>query len=192
MNLQNTNLDDTESIAHFNSTYLKWKEKSYVWFYSPPHKFQVSFQEQKYDPLYRSFWEGTAIHLKGENAAKLYKVIQAKKFDWTILESKNQNVTLGRFDLYYFRKSKDMDQNEQIEHFMEKSCQRIKSKSKRRFAQWNRGPDGLCMKIGKRGSGNHYRVYEKNNGLQFEIETKKTVANSFQKLLFHNSPNDSK
>ena len=39
------------------------------------------------------------------------------------------------------------------------------------------------MRIGNRSSSNYYRVYQKSNGLQFELELK----NQFQKFLFDNS-----
>ena len=65
----------------------------------------------------------------GINAAQFYKIIQAQKFDWNILKSKN--ASLGRIDLHYFRKSKITDQSNLLENFMEKCCQRIRAKSKK-------------------------------------------------------------
>jgi len=84
----------------------------------------------KYDPSYKSFWEGTLIHFSGPNATQFYKIIQAHKFDWNILKLKN--ATLGQIDLHYFRKSKITDQSNQLENFMEKCCQRIRAKSKKK------------------------------------------------------------
>lgn len=43
------------------------------------------------------------------------------------------------------------------------------------------------MKIGNRSISNYYRVYQKRNGLQFELELKNQVVKSFQKLLMDNS-----
>jgi len=139
-----------------------------------------------YDPSFKSFWEGTTIHFAGTNAAQFYKIIQAQKFDWNILKWKN--ASLGRIDLHYFRKSKITDQSDrdQLEHFMEKCCQRIRAKSKRRKAKWGLESNGLVLRIGNRSSSNYYRVYQKQNGLQFELELKKLLVKSFQKLLMDN------
>ena len=85
---------------------------------------------------------------------------------------KLKNASLGRIDLHYFRKSKITDQSDQLENFMEKCCQRIRAKSKRKKAKWERESNGLVLRIGNRSSSNYYRVYQKQNGLQFELELK--------------------
>jgi hypothetical protein len=138
----------------------------------------------EYDPLSKSFWEGTTIHFSGINATQFYKIIQAQKFDWNILKSKN--ASLGRIDLHYFRKSKITDQSDQLELFMEKCSQRIRDKSKRRKVKWGLESSGLVLRIGNRSSSNYYRVYQKQNGLQFELELKNQLVKSFQEFLFVN------
>ena len=171
--------DNTESIAkylfekfNFNSTFAKGQNgTTYDWFYLNRNQHQVSFRELEYDPSSKSFWEGTIIHFSGTNAAQFYKIIQAQKFDWNILKLKN--ASLGRIDLHYLRKSKITDQSDQLENFMEKCCQRIRAKSKRRKAKWGLESNGLVLRIGNRSSSNYYRVYQKQNGLQFELEIKK-------------------
>ena len=185
--------DNTESIAkylfetfNFNSTFARGQNgitKSR--FYLPRNQNEVSFRQLEYDPSSKSFWEGTIIHFSGKNAAKFYKIIQAQKLDWNILKLKN--ASLGRIDLHYFRESKITDQNQQVENFMEKSCRRIHAKSKRRKANWGLESNGLVLRIGNRSSSNYYRVYQKSNGLQFELELKNQLVKSFQKLLFDNS-----
>jgi hypothetical protein len=160
---------NTEAIAkyffekyNFNSTFAKGRNgTAKSWFYFPGNQHQVSFRQLEYDPSSKSFWEGTTIHFSGNNAAQFYKIIQAHKFDWNILKLKN--LSLGRIDLYYFRKSKITDQNGQLENFMEKCCQRIRAKSKKRKAKWGRESYGLVLRIGNRSSSNYYRVYQKQN-----------------------------
>lgn len=97
-----------------------------------------------------------------------------------------KNASLGRIDLHYFRKSKITDQSDQLENFMEKCCQRILAKSKRRKAKWELESNGLVLRIGNRFSSNYYSVYQKQNGLQFELELKNQLVKSFQKFLFKN------
>ena len=102
---------------------------------------------------------------------------------------KSKNASLDRIDLHYLRKSKITDQSDrdQLENFMEKCCQRIRAKSKRRKAKWGLESNGLVLRIGNRSSSNYYRVYQKQNGLQFELELKNQLVKSFQKLLMDNS-----
>lgn len=89
-------------------------------------------------------------------------------------------------DVCYFRGTKLNDQNELVEDFMEKCCQRVKTKDKRRKAEWDLESAGLVLRIGHRGSSKFYRVYENTKGLRFELELKKELAKSFQKLLMNN------
>ena len=173
-------------IFGFNSTFAKGSTgKEEDLFFDFRNQYQVSFRQLEYDPLSKSFWEGTTIHFSGINAAQFYKIIQAQKFDWNILKSKN--ASLGRIDLHYFRKSKITDQSDQLELFMEKCSQRIRDKSKRRKVKWGLESYGLVLRIGNRSSSNYYRVYQKQNGLQFELELKNQLVKSFQKLLMDNS-----
>jgi hypothetical protein len=67
---------------------------------------------------------------------------------------------------------------------MKKCCQKTYAKSKRRKAESNINRKGLLLTIGSRSSSNYYRVYQKNNGLEFELEIKNKVIKSFQDLLF--------
>lgn len=171
----------------FNSTIIKringkWKSESLK--YDKLNKFQVSFRQHDYDPEAKSFWVGTKIYFSGKNAAQIYKGIRAQKFDWNIFDL--TKTSLVRFDLYYFRETKSIEQKGDLELFMEESCQKIRAKSKRRHASWCRNSKGLLMKIGSRLSSNHYRVYEKNHGLEFELELKNQLVKSFQKLLVDN------
>jgi hypothetical protein len=196
--------DNRKSIAkylfekfNFNSTFVKGQnETAKSWFYLPRNQHQVSFRQLEHDPSSKSFWEGTTIHFSGTNAAQFYGIIQAQKFDWDILKLKN--VSLGRLDLHYFRQSKAGDSNQEVENFMEKSCQMIRAKSKRIQASWMRTKKGCLMRIGNRSSSNFYRVYQKKkeinysvhseimDGLQFELELKKEGIKSFQEFLFAN------
>lgn len=188
-----TGYDKTESIAkylleqfNFNSTFAKGQNGiAKSWFYLPRNQHQVSFRQSEYDPSSKSFWEGTIMHFSGTNAAQFYKIIQAQKLDWNILKLKN--ASLGRIDLHYFRESRVNDQSDQLENFMEKCCQRIRAKSKRRKAKWGLESNGLVLRIGNRSSFNYYRVYQKQNGLQFELEIKKQLVKPFQKFLMDDS-----
>ena len=95
-------------------------------------QFKVFLKQQEYNPEAKSSWVGTKIDFSGKNATQIYKAMLAQKFDWNIL--KLRNASLGQIDIYYFRQSEVTDQEYQIEHFMEKSCQRIRDKLKRKKA----------------------------------------------------------
>ena len=129
------------------------------------NQFQALFYIPNLKP--KNYWTGTVLSFSGQNAAYFYKAIKTKKVDWDRFDQ--PSINLGRFDLYYFRKPKSADQNDLLELFMEESCQKIHAKSKRRHASWSQNLKGLILRIGSRQSSNYCRVYQKNNGLEFEL-----------------------
>lgn len=176
----------------FNSTFAKridgkWKTKSLL--HTSQNQFQVSFRQYQYDPQIKSFWAGTKINFSGENAEQFYKIVQQHKFNWNIFDL--DVTTIVRLDICYFREnqSQNTDPNDQkLKRFMEKSCQKVRAKSKRRHASWHRNFKGLILKIGSRTSSNYYRMYKRKgqSGLKFELEIKHKPVQSFQKLFFDN------
>lgn len=188
------NLQNVEPIAHyffqelhFKVTVLKkinhrWEPKGF--YFDGRNKFQVEFRQYQYDPSFQNFWVGTQIILKGPNAAQFYRILQTKKFPWEMFETEHFN--LGRFDLHYLRTPKLIDSNYPLKLFVEKCCQKIRAKSKRRNISCRETSKGLLLKIGSRKSSTHYRIYTKTNGLEFEIEMRKGSLQQFQKLLFSN------
>ena len=185
------NLKDPKSIAKiafylsesfgFNS-FLKdaSDKKSEPLIFKNKNQFQVLFYIYNLEP--NNYWVGTTVSFSGENAAYFYTAIQAKQVDWNIFNLRH--TVLGRFDLHYFRKSKATDKNEPLKLFMEACCQNIYTQSKRKHAYWNQNSKGLILRIGSRQSANYCRVYEKNSGLEFELEMKKGVVKSVQHFLF--------
>lgn len=175
-------------VFGFNSTLTKivngkWKSEDLN--YDIKNQFQVSFRQYKYEPENKSFWDGIKIHFSGNNATQFYNYIRKYQIDWNIFNL--QLTSLSRFDLHYFRELKTNEQSKDIEIFMEKCCNRIKTQTKLRNVNWYPNKKGLIMRIGSRKSPNFYRVYQKNNGLEFELELKFQVLIPFQQLLFSNS-----
>ena len=181
----------------FNSTITKRIEgkcHSESLYYDSKNQFQVAFRQHEYDPKFNSFWEGCMVNFSGTNAAQIYKIIQAENLDWNIFK----DVSLSRFDIHYFRKSNSGDSNQQVRNFLESTYNRIRAKSKRRKVSFDPNQEPYILKIGSRTSSNYYRVYQKTKninhsvfmesvkGLEFELEIKKELLESFQQLLFNN------
>lgn len=158
--------------------------KSEVLNYDKLNQFQVSFQQYCYNPEFKSYWVGTKVYFSGNNAAHFYKSIRVQPLHLDIFDF--QRTSLARFDINYFTNFQKKNETEliNIKTFMEKSCQKIHAKSKRLKADFGVNRKGLLLTIGSRRSNNYYRVYQKNNGLKFELEIKTKFLESFQDLLF--------
>jgi len=141
-----------------------------IFFYDDRNQHKVSFRQFDYNTRIKSFWVGTKVSFAGENVNNFYKQIKNHQLDWNIFDLTTISIT--RVDLHYFRKSKITDQNDQVENFIEKCCQRIGAKSKRRNAKWGLKSNVLVLKICSRTNSNYYRGYQKQNGLKFELELK--------------------
>ena len=76
------------------------------------------------------------------------------------------NTNLGRIDLYYDRKFKESDRVEKFDSFLEKCCTQIKKKDSRKTPKVEKG----VLRVGKRGSGNYFRLYRRPNGKDIRFE----------------------
>ena len=199
-----TDCRDPEPIANylsdsfgFNSVLKEsFKGESEDLIFEITNKYKVYFIKSTYNPESNSYWTGMTVRFSGENGKYFYSLVKKKLINWYMFDLSCTN--LGRFDLYYFRKSNPTNQDDPPESFMENSCEKVNSKSKRKKASWKTTRRGPIMRIGNRSSSNYYRVYQKmkrinydvysevNQGLEFELELKGQLVKSFQQFLFAN------
>jgi DNA relaxase NicK len=92
------------------------------------------------------------------------------------------NTNLSRIDLSYDRKLKKSDEIENFDSFLEECCSQIEKADKRKIVI----VDKSVLRVGKRESGNYFRVYRRPNGkdIRFELELKKSAIKKFQSYFF--------
>lgn len=124
----------------------------------------------------------SSASLKNPRLNKEYKAIKGKGLDWEILDFDNTN--LSRIDLYYDRKFKKGDEIENFDSFLEECRSQIEKTDKRKKVIIDKG----VLRVGRRGSGNYFRVYRRPNGkdIRFELELTKSVVKNFEFYLFSN------
>lgn len=146
-----------------NCTLVKTKKNSWT------VKFRVNSQD---------YWFGTVLNFPGNQATHFYKMIQEKGLvlDWKAFDL--EQTSLSRIDVWYDRKMKESDKIELFDSFGDK-CQKQIEK-----AIFEKG----VIRVGKRGSGNYFRAYRRENGreIRFELELSKSVVKKFQFYLFSN------
>jgi hypothetical protein len=155
-------LTDPEPIAKYLVGF------SFNSFQFPKTRFNVIFSR----PI--EYWNGTVISFSGQNATYFYQLIQQKSIDFSFFPP----IQLGRLDLHYFRKAKLTD-DISVNDFFESCYRKISQKKRKQISV-----QGPIFTIGNRKSSNFFRIYQKNDGLEFELEIKKTPLKSFQDLLF--------
>ena len=130
----------------------------------------------------QKYWYGTSLSFSGNQSIYFYKTIKGKGLDWEILDFDHTN--LSRIDLYYDRKFKRGDEIENFDSFLEECRSQIEKVDKRKKVIIDKG----VLRVGRRGSGNYFRVYRRPNGkdIRFELELTKSVVKNFEFYLFSN------
>lgn len=114
----------------------------------------------KFSSTFNPSWTGTTISFSGQNAAYLYTFIKKEKIYWNLFDL--TNIKLRRFDLQFLRKLNTIDQ---VKIFLNEFYEY--AKSKRRKVELEGNKIGHILRINDMKSSNYYRVYSKNNFLEF-------------------------
>ena len=173
----------------FNSTLGEGsidKPKEETIFYNAKNSHKVCFKQLEYNPSSKSFWEGTKINFSGKNAAYCYNLIKEQRFDWSIFELNHHTLSLSRFDLCYYRTNDFTETTELFDKFLVDSRSQIKNSTNTRHITLKDSPEGKILKVNRRNNALHYRVYEKDFGIRFELEIKHGQTKSVQDYLFSN------
>jgi len=134
----------------------------------------------------KGYWVGTQITFSGKNAAYFYKLIKTQKFDWNLLKFGGHTLSLARFDLCFSR-TNDLNHTIKLfDGFLVDSRSQIQNQTTTRYIKLEDFPDGKMLKVNRRNNSLHYRVYQKDERVRFELEFKHRQTQSVQDYLFHN------
>jgi len=133
------------------------------------NKRKKSYSKAEFRVNTQKYWSGTSLIFSGDQSTWFYKTIKRKGLDWEVLDFDNTN--LSRIDLYYDRKLKKSDEIENFDSFLEECRRKIEKVDKRKKVSVDKG----VLRVGKRKSGNYFRVYRRPNGkdIRFELELTK-------------------
>jgi hypothetical protein len=181
-------LEDIKALASYfdrklklNSTFRESAKRSSQSLRSHPgNKFNVLFVR-----TCLKYWSGTKLIFSGENGTHFYKLIRKKKVNWEIL--KLGSLSLSRFDFYYLEKINNSEEN-LVRSFFQDCVKNIEEKRKNISYSLSYGNKrgGYMLRIGSRQSSKHLRIYQKINGLEFELEIKKQETKKRESFLFSN------
>tara|TARA_Y100000385_G_scaffold18768_1_gene18817 strand:+ start:12863 stop:14356 length:1494 start_codon:yes stop_codon:yes gene_type:complete len=141
-------------------------------------KYQVSFRVYSYSEIY---WDGLKIDFSGPNGHQFYRLIRDNLVNWKRL-SNEKDIRLSRLDLCYPCKKPNDKTN--FKSFLERCYQKVhKNKAIKNFSL-KRNSLSSILKIGKRGSPNHFRVYENHTEIRFELEQRGLKLKAVQNFIF--------
>ena len=134
----------------------------------------------------KGHWVGTQIICSGKDAAYFYKLLKTEKFDWSLLKFDLKNLSLGRVDLCFSRTNGSNDTIKSFDGFLVDSRSHIQNNTTTRYIKLEDFPDGKMLKVNRRNNSVHYRVYQKDDRVRFEVELKHRQTKSVEHYLFNN------
>ena len=154
-----------------------------IGFHGLKKKYKVSIRQYTGS---KGYWIGTRIIFSGKNAGYFYKLIQTGRFDWSLLKFDEQTLSLGRIDLCFSRPNDWSHTSKLFDTFLVDSRSQIQDHTTTRYMKLHDFPDGKMLKVNRRNNSLHYRVYQKNERVRFELELKHRQTKLVQDYLFHN------
>ena len=145
------------------------------------NKYHVSLRQYT-----KNNWVGTQVIFSGENAAYFYKLLKTQKFDWSIFKSDQHSLSLGRIDLCFSRTNDSNNTTKSFDAFLVDSRSQVQNHTTTRHIRLDDFPNGKMLKINRRNNSLHYRVYQKDEDVRFELEFKHRQTKLVRDYLFHN------
>ena len=146
-------------------------------------KYKVSIRQSTGS---KGHWVGTQIIFSGKSAAHCYRLIKTQEIDWKALIVDQYTLSLGRIDLYFYRTNGFNDTIQSFDAFLVDSRTKIQNQTTTRHIRLQDFPDGKVLKVNRRNNSLHYRVYQKDQGVRFELEFKHRHTKLVQNYLFNN------
>jgi hypothetical protein len=140
-----------------------------IGFHGLKKKYKVSVRQYTGS---KGYWVGTQIIFSGKNAAYFYKLIKTEKFDLSLLKFDKHSLSLGRIDLCFSRPNGSSHTIKSFDEFLVNSRSQIENHTNTRHIRLQDFPDGKILKVNRRNNSVHYRVYQKDQMVRFEIELK--------------------
>lgn len=134
----------------------------------------------------KGYWIGTKIIFSGKNANYFYTLLKTRNFDWSLLKFEEHNLSLGRIDLCFSLMNGLNQTNKSFDEFLVDSRSHIQDHTNTKYIKLQDFPNGKMLKINRRNNSRHYRVYQKDETVRFELELKHRQTRLVQNYLFQN------
>ena len=115
-----------------------------------------------------------------------YKLIQTQIFDCRLLKFDQQILSLGRIDLCFSRPNDWSHTSKSFDKFLVDSRSQIQNSTNTRHIKLQGFPNGKMLKVNRRNNSRHYRVYQRDESVRFELELKHRQTKLVQDYLFEN------
>ena len=104
----------------------------------------------------------------------------------SLLKFEEHILSLGRIDVCFSRPNDWSHTSKLFDTFLVDSRSQIQDHTTTRYMKLHDFPDGKMLKVNRRNNSLHYRVYQKNERVRFELELKHRQTKLIQDYLFQN------
>ena len=154
-----------------------------IGFHGFQKKYKVSIRQYTGS---KGYWVGTKIIFSGKDAAYFYKLIKTQRLDWSLLKFDEHSLSLSRIDLCFSRPNDWSDTSKSFDGFLVDSRSQIQDHTTTKYIKLQDFPNGKMLKVNRRNNLRHYRVYQRDENVRFELELKHRQTKLVQDYLFEN------
>ena len=155
-----------------------------IGFHGLKKKYKVSIRQYTGS---KGYWVGTKIIFsEKKDAAYFYKLIQTQRFDWDLLKFDEHSLSLGRINLCFSRPNDWSHTSKSFDAFLVDSRSQIQYHTNTKYIKLQDFPNGKMLKVNRRNNSRHYRVYQRDETVRFELELKHRQTKLLQDYLFKN------
>ena len=135
---------------------------------------------------FKGYSVGIKIIFSGKDAAYFYKLVKTQRFDWDLLKFDRHSINFGRIDLCFSHPNDLNHTSKSFNGFLVDSRSKIQNYTTTCHIKLQDFPDRKILKVNRRNNSVHYRVYQKDQSVRFEIELKHRQTKLVQDYLFEN------
>lgn len=172
-----------DRLSNYFTPHVMIDGKPEIGFHGLRKKYKVSIHQYTGS---NSYWIGTKIIFSGKNADYFYKLLKTQNFDWSLLKFEEHNLSLGRIDLCFSLMNDLSQTGKSFDKFLVDSRSHIQDHTNTKYIKLQDFPNGKMLKVNRRNNSRHYRVYQKDETVRFELELKHRQTRLVQDYLFQN------
>ena len=173
-------------LCYFNSTVQESENSKSINFLSnKKNKHKVILIKYKYDPKKNLFWNGLVVRFPGRNGRFFYDLLKLNKIKFELFPE--QNISLGRFDLYYSYNflEPEFSRRVEIKKFLDNCKEKFLTSHPLYQVKVNNNKTGLILRaIDRKRQVKGFRIYEKLKSLRFELEMRRKLIEPSQNSFF--------
>ncbi len=170
-------------LSNYFTPHVMIDDKPEIGFHGLRKKYKVSIHQYTGS---KGYWIGTKIIFSGKNASYFYKLLKNRNFDLSLLKFEEHTLSLGRIDLCFSLLNDLSHTSKSFDEFLVGSRSHIQDNTNTKYIKLQDFPNGKMLKVNRRNNSRHYRVYQKDKTVRFELELKHRQTRLVQDYLFQN------